>query len=231
MQQFTISNRRKLQHQLGHWIIDSDQIRAIFKYYRTQDRIYTENQLNEYPIMRESIVKSYCKQSTSSIPPYANPCFVSSSGTIYTAFKQKSVTRPIQTTLVSTERIIIVSDASLIQGRATWSFVIADLNGKMIAENTAKVQGEEILSFRAELSGVYAALQESRKTNPGALIKAFCDSKSVIARLTTIQTRNPSTMWSDYNLLQGCYKLLTKKFVFEHVRGHQDTISSNNNLT
>ena len=38
-------------------------------------------------------------------------------------------------------------------------------------------------------------------------------------------------MWSDYDLLQGCYKLLTRKFVFEHVRGHQDTISSNNNLT
>jgi hypothetical protein len=25
--------------------------------------------------------------------------------------------------------------------------------------------------------------------------------------------------------------LLTRKFAFEHVRGHQDTISSNNNLT
>ena len=101
----------------------------------------------------------------------------------------------------------------------------------MIAEKTAKVRGEGISSFRAELSGVYAALQECKKINPDTLIKVFCDNKSVIARLTTIQTRKPSTMWSDYDLLQGCYKLLTRKFVFEHVRGHQDTISSNNNLT
>jgi ribonuclease HI len=141
------------------------------------------------------------------------------------------VTRPIQSTLASPEQIIIVSDASVIQGRATWSFIIADLNGNMIAEKTAKVRGEGISSFRAELSGVYAALQECKKINPDTLIKVFCDNKSVIARLTTIQTRKPSTMWSDYDLLQGCYKLLTRKFVFEHVRGHQDTISSNNNLT
>ena len=108
--------------------------------------------------MGESIVKSDCKQGTSFIPLHATPCFVSSSGTIHTAFKQRRVTRPIQTTLVSPEQIIIVSDASVIRGRATWSFIIADLNGKMIAEKTAKVRGEGISSFRAELSGVYAAL-------------------------------------------------------------------------
>jgi hypothetical protein len=73
--------------------------------------------------------------------------------------------------------------------------------------------------------------QESKETNPDTLIKVFCDNKSVIARLTTIQTRKPSTMWSDYNLLQRCNKLLTRKFVFEHVQGHQDTISTNSNLT
>jgi hypothetical protein len=66
IQQITISNRRKLQHQLGDWIIDYDQIRASFKYYRTEDRIFnqSENKLNEYPIMGESIVKSDWKQCT-----------------------------------------------------------------------------------------------------------------------------------------------------------------------
>jgi hypothetical protein len=73
--------------------------------------------------------------------------------------------------------------------------------------------------------------QESKKTNPDTLIKVFCDNRSVIERLTTIQTRKPSKMWSDNDLLQRCNKLLTRKFVFEHVQGHQDTISSNSNLT
>jgi ribonuclease HI len=87
------------------------------------------------------------------------------------------------------------------------------------------------LSFKEELSGVYAALQESKQLNPDILIKAFCDNKSVIARFAAIQAKKPSTMWSDYDLLQGCYKLLTRKFVFENVLGHQDRIFNNNNLT
>jgi hypothetical protein len=46
----------------------------------------------------------------------------------------------------------------VIQERAIWSFIIADINGKMISEKAAKVQGEGISSFRAELPGGYAAL-------------------------------------------------------------------------
>ena len=47
--------------------------------------------------------------------------------------------------------------------------------------------------------------------------------------LTTIEIRKTSTMWSNHNLLQKYYKILTRKFVFEHVRGHQDTVCNNNN--
>jgi hypothetical protein len=104
--------------------------------------------------MGESIVKSDCKQGTSFIPLHATPCFVSSSVTVYTAFKKRIVIRSIQTTIASPKEIMIISDASVINGRATWSFIIADLHGKTIAEKTAKVRGEGISSFRAELSGV-----------------------------------------------------------------------------
>ena len=68
---------------------------------------------------------------------------------------------PSQSIVVSHNQIVIVSDASLVHGKATWSYIITDLNGISISERTGKVRGDSISSFRAELSGVYAALQET----------------------------------------------------------------------
>jgi hypothetical protein len=76
--------------------------------------------------MGEIIVKSDFKEDTTPILRYATPCFVSSSGTLYAAFEKRIVICPIQTTVASPKEIIIVSDASVIQRRATWSFIIAD---------------------------------------------------------------------------------------------------------
>jgi hypothetical protein len=66
------------------------------------------------------------------MPPHA------SSGTIYTAFTKRIVICPIQTTIVSPKETMILSDASMIHGKANWSFSIADLNGKMNAEKLQK---------------------------------------------------------------------------------------------
>jgi hypothetical protein len=55
-----------------------------------------------------------------------------------TQLKKRIVKCPIQTTLASPEQIILVSDESVIQERATWSFMIADRNRKMIAEKLQK---------------------------------------------------------------------------------------------
>ena len=53
IQQFTISNRRKLTHKLGEWKVESSQIRARYKHYRTADILYTtvEDKITKSPIV------------------------------------------------------------------------------------------------------------------------------------------------------------------------------------
>jgi ribonuclease HI len=51
----------------------------------------------------------------------------------------------------------------------------------------------------------------------------YCDNKAVIHRLNTIIHRQPSTGWTDYDILIQIRKELPRNFKFFHVKGHQDS--------
>jgi ribonuclease HI len=60
------------------------------------------------------------------------------------------------------------------------AFTIAHENGKQIIKMVGKVRGTNITSFRTELSGVVAALQETTKFHPEVIYTLYCDNKAVV---------------------------------------------------
>jgi ribonuclease HI len=114
-------------------------------------------------------------------------------------------------------------DGSVINGNATWAFIIATTDGHQLTSPSGKVRGHNITSFRAELSGILAAFIATRDFAPDTRYTVYCDNQSFITRLNIMKSIRPQVSWSDYDLLYTCLINYPKQVVFEHVRGHQDT--------
>jgi len=69
--------------------------------------------------MGERVNKTYPQILQSDFPNNAIPCFVSSSGAIYTPYKKRNMIASSQGITVSHNHIVIVSDTSVVQGKAT----------------------------------------------------------------------------------------------------------------
>jgi ribonuclease HI len=100
---------------------------------------------------------------------------------------------------------------------------MTDKRGVEIASQQGQVTHNNLRSHRVELEGCLGALKLT-KTIPGIQsCTLYCDNKAVIHRLNTIIHRQPSTGWTDYDILIQIRKELPRNFKCLHVKGHQDS--------
>jgi ribonuclease HI len=122
------------------------------------------------------------------------------------------------------------TDASVINGNATWAFTIATPDGYQLTSQSGRVRGHNITSFRAELSGILAATS-TRDFAPDTKYTVYCDNQAVITQLNTMKSTRPQVSWSDYDLLYTCLINYPKHVLFEHVKGHQDALHQGQELS
>jgi ribonuclease HI len=182
--------------------------------------------MSVHTIQQEAIDQNVYTLTTSPIPNNAIPCFVSATGDIHTSFQRQITIPQYRIPQSHHNHLLIVSNASVINGNATWAFTIATPDGHQLISQLVKVRGQNITSFQAKLLGVLSALIETREFAPDAKYTVYCDNKSVITRLTSMQSLRPQVSWSDYDLLYTCYVNFHRHVFFEHVKGHQDRVNS-----
>ena len=86
-----------------------------------------------------------------SIPRSSIPCITSLTENIYTLYQQVVVEESPETEARwMVEAIIADTDASVIEGKGTWAYFIADLNGNIIEEMSDNIREHPISSFRAK---------------------------------------------------------------------------------
>jgi hypothetical protein len=141
LQSFTHPNRRCLKTQLGVWTVDAGEIRPNFKSYCTQDTVYIKHAAHTsiHPIKNEVINQNITTTITSAIPNNAIPCFISATSDIHTKFGRQTTQSQYCPPQTQHNHLLLVSDASVINGTATWAFTIATTDGYQLTSQSGKV--------------------------------------------------------------------------------------------
>ena len=221
----TLSKQLRLKTILGKWIVNKSQIRRKYYYYRTEDTIYhiredeifywTERSANNW----KDAMDKYSK-TTTTIPENAIPCLTSYLGWAYTRYEMKPRNNVDENVLHQSVEGIIVSDASVIQGEATWAFILTTPGSDDISKS-GKIKEKGISSYRAELYGASKAMQETKKYTPETKWKYYCDNQSVISTLNKIRNTKVEYQESDSDILMVCQENMPQNIIIRHVKGHQ----------
>jgi hypothetical protein len=183
LQSFTHPNRRHLKTQLGAWTVEAREIRPNFKSYSTQDAVYIKHAAHTsiHLIKNDVINQNITTSTTSAIPNDAIPCFISATGGIHTKFGRQTTLSPYRPPQTQHDHLLIVSDASVLNGNSTWAFRIATTGGHQLTSQSGKVRGHNITSFRVA----------TRDFAPDTRYTVYCDNQSVITGLNTMKSICP----------------------------------------
>ena len=137
---------------LGRWVVPSDEIRRLYTYYRTETELFKreKGKIKKWNIIAGStfMSKQFQSYNTEKIPRSAIPCVISLTENIYTEYQQVVVeeSQEKEARWIA-EEIIAVTDASVIEGKGTWAYFIADINGNIMEEMSDNIREHPISSF------------------------------------------------------------------------------------
>jgi ribonuclease HI len=216
--------QRRLKQVLGDWTVAADKIRIKYQAYPTENQVY-ERKDNHFIMsnITERNTLADTKLTVNTLPVNATPCKIMFRKTIGTKFQRKNKETCVSEPQSTIMEVILVADGSLLEGKGTWAAIMIDKRGVELASQQGKVTHNNLSSYRVELEGCLGALKLT-KTIPGIQsCTLYCDNKAVIHRLNTIIHRQPSTGWTDYDILTQIRKELPRNFKCLHVKGHQDS--------
>jgi ribonuclease HI len=111
----------------------------------------------------------------------------------------------------------------LIKVKGTWAAMMTDKRGVELASQQGQVTHNNLRSYKVELEGCLGLLKITKTISSIQSCKLYCDDRAVIHWLNTIIHRQPSTGWTDYDILIQMRKELPRNFKCFHVKGHQDS--------
>jgi hypothetical protein len=228
----TVPKQLRLKKALGKWIVNRSQIRRKYLYYRTEDTIFhTKNDeilcWKEHSIKNWNPTRKQYSQTAIQIPESAIPCLTSYLGWAYTKYERQSNNTQEAQVLHHPIEGTIVSDASVLQGKATWAFILRTPGSEDIAKS-GKIHEKGISSYRAELYGASKAIQETKKYTIGTKWKYYCDNQSVVNILNKIRENKVGYQESDSDILMTCQENMPINIQIQHVKGHQANEESDN---
>jgi ribonuclease HI len=163
------------------------------------------------------------KLTVSTLPDNATPCRIMFRNTIGTNFQRKNKETHLRKLQSTTTEVILVAYGSLLEGKGTWAAIMTDKRGVEIASQQGQVTHKNLSRYRVELEGCLGALKLAKIIPAIQSCTLYCDNKAVIHRLNTIIHIQPSTGWTDYDILIQIRKELSRNFICFHVKGHQDS--------
>lgn len=131
--------------------------------------------------------------------------------------------------------IIIVTDGGVRKKNGTFGWIISTRRGRRLASGMGPVQGSDINSYRAEATGVKAAVHFVQKAHihnkskmTGELL-ILLDNIGVVQKLNSIRkfyiAEFASAKDPEWDIINSCiqsFKSLPEQPVVEHILGHQD---------
>ena len=217
---------------LGRWVVPSDEIRRLYTYYRTETELFKreKGKIKKWNIIAGStfMSKQFQSYNTEKIPRSAIPCVICLTENIYTEYQQVVIeeSQEKEARWIA-EKIIAVTDASVIEGKGTWAYFIADINGNIIEEMSDYKREHLISSFRAEMFGVKNVLKGLQNSQEETNIRIYCDNEAVIKAIQKLKRKEVSYQDSDSDILYECKHLISQNMTFHHVKGHQSEEESN----
>jgi ribonuclease HI len=201
-----------------------DKIRIIYQAYQTENQVY-ERKDNHFITSNitehNNLVDT--KLTVNTLPVKATPCKVLFRNTIGTKFQRKHKETCVSEPQSTITEVILVADGSLLEGKGTWAAIMNDKRGVELASQQGQVTHNNLSSYRVELEGCLGALKLTKIILGIQSCTLYCYNKAVVHRLNTIIHRQPSTGWTDYDILTQIRKELPRNFKCLHVKGHQDS--------
>ena len=191
---------------LGRWVVPSDEIRRLYTYYRTETELFKreKGKIKKWNIIAGStfMSKQFQSYNTEKIPRSAIPCVFSLTENIYTEYQQVVVeeSQEKEARWIA-EEIIAVTDASVIEGKGTWAYFIADINGNIMEEMSDNIREHPISSFRAEMIGVKNVLKGLQNSQEETNIRIYCDNEAVIKAIQKLKRKEVSYQDSDSDII------------------------------
>jgi hypothetical protein len=166
-------------------------MRPAFNIYRDQEHLYSCKKDQIHRIL----IQTHHKEVVPKLPPHVIPCIKSIYNIYPKEFMRAAVShlnkshqvQPSDHTLP--EEVIIYTDASIQNQISAIAWVITNKQGKIISQHHQCLSERNISSYRAEAIGVCAVLRTrySRITEHNIKWKLFCDNKSVISQMVSLQ--------------------------------------------
>ena len=182
-----ITKTRRLKEPLGNWTKKWNEIRKNYRIYSDGKSVFER----QNDIFKKINLTSNSKTQVNGPTKEAVPAIITASKTIINKNQIQNKEKTKNTTKNNIEvpkEFIIVSDASVHQPNAAWAWVASDKEGKIISQQSAKIQEQNISSYRAEAIGILYAIkfiqQHQENIQKWTL---YCDNQALINRLAAIE--------------------------------------------
>jgi hypothetical protein len=140
------------------------------------------------------------KSTVRTLPKNAIPCRVTFRNAIGTNFQRKNIETHSSKPKSKFMEVLLMANGSLLEGKGTWAAIMTDKRG-VEASQQAQETHINLSSYIVELKGFLGELKLDKTIPKIQSCALYCENKAVIHRINTIIHRQPSTGWTDYDIL------------------------------